>query len=179
MKLAKLSIYFGVTVGFIITAAESQTTTGSLGESSANLSWSKPTIRMARDVVRVGDEIRLFTDRTNITRQPILTGSGFRSTAARANRIQVRDEKGELAPETRLGRFVRTGKREPGDPATIEVGKHLERYVQPGGTYTDVVYLSDLYELLQPGKYTAQIVDVDEKGSVTFESNKATFTITK
>jgi len=78
-----------------------------------------------------------------------------------------------------VGRRVRTGKKEPGEPETVEVGSYHERYVQPGETYTDGIDLNDLYQLGQAGKYTAQIVDADEKGNVTFESNKVTFTITK
>jgi hypothetical protein len=137
---------------------------------------------MESDILRVGDTMRLFIDRTNISHQPILVGEDLKNTrrAALGYHVEVRGEKGELASETRWGKFVRTGKRGLGEPETVEVGgMSHERYVQPSEAYTEAIELRDLYELSQPGKYTAQIVDVDEKANVVVESNKVTFTITK
>lgn len=181
MRLATFSICVGLAAGYVLTAAEPQTPTGGSGERFAKGNWSAATIRMDRDVVKVGDKIRLFVDRVNISGQPILVGEELKNRRAADSkyRVQVRGEKGELAPETKWGRRVRTGKKDSGDPETVEVGSYHERYVQPGESYTDGIELDGQYELNQPGKYTAQIVDVDEKGNVIFESNKVTFTITK
>ena len=179
MRLAKLIICFEVGAGAI--AAQHQTTAGGPEERFAKLSWSKPTIRMDHDVVKAGDKIRLLIDRTNVSGQPILVGEDLknRRTADLGYCVQVRSEKGELAPEAKWGRRVRTGKPEPGEAETVQVGSFHDRYVQPGSTYSDAIELDGLYEFNRPGKYTVQIVNVDEKGKVIFESNKIAFTVTK
>lgn len=135
---------------------------------------------MEHEVVKARDRIRLFIDCKNISDQPILIGEELKNPKMADLRypVQVRDEKGSLAPETKWGRRVRTGKDDPGKE-TVQVGSYHERYVQPGETYTDGIELNGLYDLSQPGKYTVQIVKIDENGNVVFKSNVVVLTVTK
>jgi hypothetical protein len=138
------------------------------------------TIRMDKDVVKAGSEIRVWIDFKNISNHAILVSEETKNPRVVEQRFRayVRTENGALAPETKWGRKVRTGKDDPGE-FTIEVGSIYQRYIQPGQTRTDAVRLSGMYDLGQPGKYTVQLEIPDEKGSIVFKTNTLTFTVTQ
>jgi hypothetical protein len=97
--------------------------------------------------------------------------------ADRFYRTYVRDEKGNLAPETKHGRWIRTGRDDPGE-TTVYVWSGMPGTILPGASFRDEILLNRLYDISQPGKYTVQIEGLDESGR-TAKSNTITIAITK
>jgi len=87
----------------------------------------------------------------------------------------VYDENGNLAPETKYGRRVRTGRDDPGE-TTIDVFSAATRYLQPGESKTDEILLNKLYDLSKPGKYTVHVEGLDSARR-TAKSNTITITV--
>jgi hypothetical protein len=162
-----------------MSAASFQTATADAAAQTAKAEWST-TIRMDEAVVKAGSKIRLLIDSKNTSARAILVWEESKNPRIidMQFRTYVRDENGNAPPETKWGRTARTGKDETGREILM-TGGYYEHYVQPGESTTDVIELSGLYDLSQPGSYTVHIERSDDKGNVVFKSNIVTFAVTK
>src|SRR6185437_6267628 len=89
------------------------------------------TIRAKQNGFKIGDEIRIEVVWKNISGKPVLTAPEI-PTAETSYKVYVEDDKGSLAPETKFGRRIRTGKGERGEE-TVTVSESAPlRYLQPG-----------------------------------------------
>jgi len=87
-------------------------------------------------------------------------------------RTYVRDEKGNLAPETERGRQLAAGN-------VFFMGSASTVTLQPGDSQTDEITLNKLY-VLDPGKYTVQVEPCcTAPGVAPVRSNTITVTVTK
>jgi hypothetical protein len=95
-------------------------------------------------------------------------------------KVDVWDEKGAMAAETRFGRMIQGHipaeelAREP--YVIVGSGGYMPLY--PGKTLTDRVNLSKLYDLGRPGRYTVQFQEFHEQSKLFVKSNKITVTVT-
>jgi hypothetical protein len=135
-------------------------------------------IRVAPETAKSGEKLVLRVERKNISGRDLKydLSTNLRITA-RWYHVEVRDAEGVLAPETALGREVRTGKPDPNEPLTVDVGSWFTPNVRPMASYVLGIPLNLSYNLTQPGKYTAQIVNLDDDGNVLLKSNTVSFTI--
>jgi hypothetical protein len=158
---------------------DAQTAAASQAAQSPSPDWEM-TIRMDKDFVKAGAEIKLWVDLRNISDRPIAVTEEIKNPRVVELRYRacVRAESGAMVPETKWGRRVRTGKDDPGE-FTVQVGSIYQRYIQPGQTRTDAISLSGQYDLSQPGRYAVQVEIPDEKGSILFKSNTLTFTVAR
>ena len=180
MKFAALVIVLTVTAVGQVSGAGSQSVASNPMVQPVNPDWSPETIRLEHNSAKVRERIRLFIDCRNISDRPILVADELKNPRRSdlLYPLEVRDQNGNLAPETSWGRRARTGKSDPGKQ-TVEVGSYHERFIQPGETYSGLVELNALYDLTQPGTYTVQLVRRDEKGTVVFKSNTVELSIVK
>jgi hypothetical protein len=87
------------------------------------------------------------------------------------NDIEVRDDKGNLAPLTEMGRKLRN---EFGTAAA----NPLPLAVHPGQTTGGgAFYLDDVYDLKRPGQYTIQLGRFDDETNIFTRSNTITLTL--
>ena len=80
------------------------------------------------------------------------------------------------APETQLGRRLRTEKDELGHETVTVFETAPIRPVQPGEGFTEEIILNKLFDLSKPGKYTLRIQERSDIGGAT-SSNKTMITI--
>jgi hypothetical protein len=133
------------------------------------------TIRANQSDFKVGEEIRIEIDFKNTSDHQFLAAPEI-PTAETSYKAYVRDDKDNLAPETRLGRRLRTGKDDRGQDALNTVTTGPLRYLQPGESIKEGIVLNKLYDLSKPGKYTVQVqTQVDTRGMAG--SNKIMITI--
>ena len=129
------------------------------------------------DGARAGSQVQLETVITNVSNHEIkVTEVRSNLGAAGVFHIEVRDERGELAPETES---FRTQKWCMGvirgdwcQPAASIVSFTL----QPGGRDAQVIEITDYYDIGRPGKYTVQLKREFEKGLIV-KSNITTVTV--
>jgi hypothetical protein len=180
MCVKTMTLLFAVSTVVSAIGAESAQT-DKTGESTqiASSDW-RMTIRMDKDVVKAGSEVKVLIEAKNISDHAILVTEELKNPRRIDLRYKtyVRAADGSLAPETKWGRRVRTGREEPGE-STIEVGSSYERYIQPGQIRPETLVLNALYDLSEPGKYSVQIEIPDEQGHVILRSNIVTFMVTK
>lgn len=141
-------------------------------------------INAVQNTVTSGSPVRLVVTLTNQLDHDVdvwLSAMGAEGTY----RVDVRDEKKNLPPDTRFGllhnghvdardleRFGFTpeelmGTRGP-FPFTLKAG-------QP---FTQSLLVTSLYEMTKPGKYSIQIVKERDEGGVFAKSNTITVTVT-
>jgi hypothetical protein len=154
-----------------------------LAQTSAANSPEQPdftlTIRARQPEVKVGAEIRVEVVTTNTSTESFTVTDGNPPPWAEVlYQTYVRNENGELAPETKVGRIIRTRKDEDHPKAdVIFVGSGAPlRELRPGETtIKDEIVLNRLYDLSKPGKYSVQLVCEDSKNpSKTVKSNTIT-----
>ena len=137
-------------------------------------------IRLDRDVVKIGQDLIVFVDEKNISDRPLSVWYEYKNPRVPEMdfRTFVRDESGALAPLTKFGRKAMTGEDEPGQ-ITVETGGGRLIDLPPGQTRTRDIALKDLYELGKPGRYTVQLEIPDEKGNIIAKTNIQTFTVVR
>jgi hypothetical protein len=126
---------------------------------------------------KAGSEVAVEIVQRNVSNEQFLVSEAkYPSEAETWFKIYLRDQDGNLAPETKHGRRVRLGKDDPGE-TTIFVGGASIRQLQPGDSVTHRIILNRLYDLTRPGKYTIEIEGIDRKGR-TAKSNVIGLTLT-
>jgi|HubBroStandDraft_1064217.scaffolds.fasta_scaffold237896_2 hypothetical protein len=119
-------------------------------------------ISAARDVVRVGSEVRVKIELKNTSEDDIsLTGvpwgdkdhpelEGFRPT--------VKDAQGKEPPLTKWGRLVFGRPTAEDNPPNLTFNAVQAYPLEPWHVHATEVIVSDLYDLTVPGVYTIQIL---------------------
>jgi hypothetical protein len=93
-------------------------------------------------------------------------------------RVTVRDEQGNVPPDTRLSRVIkynRSGSTNlPPEPLLI---KSTAIPLNPGETFTDTLDVSMVYDFSQPEKYTVQIDRLSAGDQIEAKSNTITINV--
>jgi hypothetical protein len=133
----------------------------------------------AEPIVKAGSSV--FVDATVANKSNHeLSMSSTKDHAGHEYSIDVWDDKGATAPETKFGR-VQSGHetaedaKEPVEMNTFDVG-HVT--LNPGKALTDRVNVSLIYDLSRHGKYTIQSMRYDEESKSFVRSNKVTVIVT-
>jgi hypothetical protein len=129
-------------------------------------------------VFKAGSKILVDVTFENIADHDILLTSRW-GNAGFEYPIDVWDEKGATAPETKYGRWKNNHKtaEDRADPIEISSSNSVDRTLNRGRSYTDRVSVSEVYDLSHPGKYTIQVRQYDEDSKSFAKSNKITVTI--
>lgn len=135
------------------------------------------TIRTKQLEFKVGEVITVEITTKNTSEQPSLAAPAL-TTAEASYKLDVRDEKGETAPETEYERSFRPAKDHLGrEIATVTVVKSGPlRYLQPGETISEQIVLNKLCDVSRPGTYTIE-AQSRSGGAGTQKSNRITITI--
>jgi hypothetical protein len=130
----------------------------------------------AEPIVKVGSSV--FVDATVVNKSNHdISVSSTKDHAGYEYPIDVWDEKGATAPETKFGR-AQNGHETAEDANEITVFDVGHGTLNPGKALSDRVNVSLLYDLSHPGKYTIQFKRYDEESKSIVRSNKITVTVT-
>lgn len=129
-----------------------------------------------QDTVKIGLPIVVKLTVTNKSDHDVLL---FKDTRDLENRVDVRDGKGNLAPETRLG-SRQNGHLDPNllTPAEL-IGKMICATMKAGESWILNLNVQRLYDLTQPGKYAIQVERDDPDSTKAVKSNPVTITLVK
>jgi hypothetical protein len=129
------------------------------------------TIRPVHDVATAGSQIRLQVVLTNTSDHDI----GILKSAPESDYIvDVRDSRGNVAPDTDFGRKQK-------DPATVKVSVATPMYsLKPGESLRDEIQIERLYKISSLGRYNIQVSRIvpEEMGSGVVKSNTVNVTVT-
>jgi hypothetical protein len=121
-------------------------------------------------VVKVGSELKIRTTLTNVTNHVIRLRDRIRACDYPA---QVRDESGNLAPETDYLRSLKCHAR-------FNESRNILVILRPGESREDEIIINQLFELNSPGNYSVQVSRSipKELGPEPIKSNVITITVT-
>ncbi len=181
-----MSLSFAVVLLTILSSFVSNSAAQSV--SPANIPSPTPgillVINAVQNTVKSGSPVKLVVTLTNRLDQNVdvwLSAVGAEGTY----RVNVRDDKNNLPPDTRFGLF-RNGHVDPKDwdrlgftpeelmgtrgpfPFTLKAGK----------SFTQSLLVTSLYDMTKPGKYSIQIVKDRDEGGVFAKSNTVTVVVT-
>jgi hypothetical protein len=137
------------------------------------------TLSSAQNSVKAGSPILVKVVMTNISGH----GIGItEETHGRDYHIEVRDEKGKLPPDTKLG-SVWNGNHPVVHPELLspsDLSGNLISGTMPAGEKQNTgLDVSRFYDMSQPGKYSIQVQRADpENPSIVVKSNTITVTVT-
>jgi len=171
----KISDFFRLL--FTVLAAVTIVIAQSPRESSAQAAVSL-VISAAQDHVRAGTAVPIKATLTNTSNADIFV---IRDRGGRECKIEVRDIKGDLMPDTAAG-YMWNGHVPNPDPARVSPedlkGSLESGTLKPGEKLEWAFNAAKFYEMGQPGKYTIQIRRPDpENPAITLKSNVATVTV--
>lgn len=138
------------------------------------------TIGTPHNVFKSGSEITLQIILTNNSDDDIPIGLAVDRTspvvAGHLLEVNVHDEKGNFAPETKYRRALR-GEGLPSDlPVTSGVGGYLSPRKSSGNAIK--ILVDKFYDLSKPGKYKIEVQWTDPTSKVTVKSNTISVTVT-
>jgi hypothetical protein len=136
----------------------------------------------APDVISAGSEPKLSIVLKNTSDHEIMLGRSVQPDQGELHHdVEVRDDKGDLAPETEYHRKIKG--RLPTIPGKAPPPPNVSSVIfipmKPGETRKDDLTLSKLYDLGKPGKYTIQLSRFDEDTKAVVKSNTITVNVTK
>ena len=135
------------------------------------------TISAMQTVVKADSEVKVGIILTNISNHEVsLAKDNAQNLGEAHNKIEVRDEKGNLAPEAKYVGIL-DGKA-PNDVIFMPLGSSAPHSLKPGETLKDAIIASKLFDLSKPGKYTIQVQRTDEATKTVVRSNTITLTVT-
>jgi hypothetical protein len=128
------------------------------------------TISMPQDTVSTRSEIQLMIKLTNATDHEITL---FDTDQYCDYTVEVRDSNGQSAPETEKKRKLRC--------AEPVAGKVIIVKLKPGEHHEVLIFVSDLFDMTRPDKYTVQVAREipKEMGQGQVKSNKIAVTVTE
>lgn len=128
-------------------------------------------ITAPEQVVQIGSELKVKTTLTNLTDHVITLRDRIRACDYLT---QVRDERGNLAPETEYQRQLKCNAR-------FTEGRNMAVILKPGESRDDEIIVNQLYELNSPGNYSVQVSRTvpRELGPEAIKSNIITITLIK
>jgi hypothetical protein len=140
---------------------------------------SKPrfslTISTPKNVVTSGSDVIVKIVLTNTTDKPIYIYYSMSKDPGELDySMTVRNEKGELAPQTEHGRKVKGYDSTP--PIAMSINE-IAVSVEPGQTTGGQINVTKLHNLSQPGKYTIRIERWDQENKAWAESNTLVVTV--
>lgn len=129
----------------------------------------------SNETVKAGSEARIEITFTNTSDRDIHLSRppGDVPAAELSYSFEVRDEKGELVPETRYGQLFEE------HHGRIR-GSWISRTLKPGESIKETSLINQLYDMSLPGKYTIQVShDMPEgSGKGKVKSNTVTIVVT-
>jgi len=95
-------------------------------------------------------------------------------------RVDVEDAGGNGPPDAELGRSINHLKEASPDPASQAAARAAGTLVslKPGEDWRTTIWVSDLYDLSEPGEYTVQVRRWDHETKTWVKSNTITVTVT-
>jgi len=175
----RFALFLGAVTAPILASAQG----GQAGPAGARAQAPTPdyslTIRAIPAEAKAGTAINLSIAWKNLSDRSFRVAQEYKNPKRvdEAYRTYVRDEKGNLAPETAWGREIRTGKSE--GPPTLQTGAAYRYDLEPGEVFTQSILLNRLYDLSQPGKYTVQVEHLDPQTKLAVKSNVIELSVTK
>jgi hypothetical protein len=172
---ASLVVAFFITL-VLARAQSSRSARGSHPRLSLTLSRSVDQIKTGFPV-EVTVTLRNISDHTVSVWRENATDQG-----GHVYRVDVEDEKGSPAPDTKIGRGFKA--LDDPQPVTTPTDTPLVssggwQPLEPGDFQTDKVNVSRLYDLSRPGKYSIQLRRFDEEFKNFIKSNGITVTVTR
>ena len=130
-------------------------------------------ISTGQDIMSNKSDIALNILITNTSSSDIrLRKANGRSSGEILNDIEVRDRKGDLAPETKYMRIVKREDTSDGMQYSTQ-----SRFLHPGESMQEQVILNKLYDLSLQGTYTIQVSRKDSYSGLVVRSNALTVDI--
>jgi hypothetical protein len=126
-------------------------------------------ITAAQATVKVGSEVRVDVQLKNTSDVDIVFGDLSRSIYD----MDVRNSKGEQAPETERMRKIHT----PEQTGARFEGSIISDKLEPGNTVEEYISVDKYYDMTKPGKYTIQFQRTDRLTKKTVKSNTITITV--
>jgi len=122
------------------------------------------------DPIKAGAEITVEIVLTNISDR-VLSFVRPLDPAELIPMIDLRDQRGNPVALTKDGRDAR---------ASLSTMTRIRSFVQPGRKLKqDVIPLSKLYDLSQPGRYDLQLHETDRYSNAVVKSNRIAITVTR
>jgi hypothetical protein len=134
----------------------------------------KIAITSAHDTFKSGDEIKLQIAITNIADHAITISRAIDNTSAEVGGfgINVQDDKGNAAPETRYQRALR------GEDPTAQISwSSVLIPLPPGQTFKDAMIVNKFYDLRKGGTFRIQVQRADLSSKIAVKSNVITVTV--
>lgn len=169
MKLRMFLIALWATGFAISRSAEGQAPNDSADQGAAYLL----TVRVGQPEYKIGTSVWVELTVKNVSGRNIEAPPPAQADTRCI--IDVRDEKGNLAPETELGRARRAGETLYVGSTSLGLGEH--EYLRPEETRSDRILLNRYYDLNRPGRYTLRVQRRDSAAGV--KSNTLTITLAK
>jgi hypothetical protein len=134
----------------------------------------KIAITSAHDTFKSGDEIKLQIAITNIADHAITISRAIDNTSAEVGGfgIDVQDDKGNAAPETRYQRALRGE-----DPTAQITWSSVLIPLPPGQTFKDAMIVNKFYDLRKGGTFRIQVQRTDLSSKIAVKSNVITVTV--
>ncbi len=127
-------------------------------------------ITTAQVTVKVGSEVRVDIQVKNSSDANIMLDS----PGSPSYDMDVRDSKGEQAPETELMRKIHA----PQDPSTRLEGSFVVPILPRGQSVQQYLSVSKFYDISTAGKYTIQLQATDHLSKKSVKSNTITVIVT-
>ncbi|PYX10063.1 MAG: hypothetical protein DMG88_03995 [Acidobacteria bacterium] len=137
------------------------------------------TITALQNPVKAGSEVRIEMVVTNISNREITVSrsNGEGQAEFSGYTAEVRDRKGNLSSETKYGRGLKGEGGTPEAP-TVTVTNDILFPLQPGKKLKDMLIVSRLWDMSQPGVYSIQVQRTDPDTGILVRSNSVTVTVT-
>jgi hypothetical protein len=135
-------------------------------------------ITTSKNVVTAGSEVRVELIVTNISNQVVtLARENSLNNGELSNSIEVRDDMGTSVHRTNLVRAAKSNESSK-DEMSIPVYSSVTISLKPGETLKDGIFVTQLFDLSQPGRYTILVLRKDETSNTIVKSNTITLTVT-
>jgi hypothetical protein len=137
------------------------------------------------DTVKLGSMLRVKVKLTNKSAAEIPVWSENGEPGTGTYQVDVRDEKGDVAPETTSGHY-HNGHHDLSNMSSAEFdtngrflqGSGAELEFKPGQTFTFETVVNRLYKISEPGKYVIRVSMIDPVSRRKIESNTVVVRVT-
>jgi hypothetical protein len=124
-------------------------------------------VRALQDAVKLGSPVSIEVTKKDISDHEI-NNATIRGTLP--YEIKVRDDQGNLRPETEEFRQIKKSKNDRSFSVTFA-------NLKPGETARDMVDMNKYYDFSQAGKYTIQVSETDPESKIIVKLNTISVTV--
>ena len=161
----------------VVVAASAVRAAGQAAASEAPQPRVAVTITLPQTVLKADSEVRIGVSIKNTSNQDhFISKHREQGHAESYNRIEVRDDKGNLVPVVKPREAPRT---KDGLVTALATWSEPAVDLKPGETLQDEIVASEMFDLHRPGKYTIQVKTFDQTSKTFVKSNIITVTVTE